>query len=77
MQSLSKQLQPLLSGAVSFDQLPEHVQEATKIFIYFRASAIVDSGDPEQIKREIESIPDTVRDLVRNECRRIYKRRFL
>lgn len=77
MQSLSKQLQPLLSGAVSFDQLPQHTQEAAKVFIHFRSSAIVDSGNPEQIKAEIEAMPEPVRELVRQECRRLYRARFL
>ena len=77
MQSLTNRIKPLLQGAVSFAQLPQHTQEAARIFIHFRASAIVDSGNPEKIKAEIEAMPEPVRELVRQECRRLYKERFL
>lgn len=77
MQSLTKQLQPWLNAGVSFSDLPEHVQQATGTYIFFRSSAIVDSGDPRKIKAAIEAMPEPVRDRVRAECRRLYRARFL
>ena len=77
MESLTKRLQPLLSGAVSLADLDQHTRQALDIYIHFRASAIIDSGDPEKIKAEIEAMPESVMELVRVECRRLYRRRFL
>lgn len=75
--SLKQRIQPALNGSVPLSSLNKHTKEALSIFVYFRASAIVDSGDPARIKAEIDSVPEVVRGMVRDECRRLYKARFL
>lgn len=74
--SLTKRLQPLLSGAVSLSDLGEHAQEAFRIYVHFRASTIIESMDPDQIRQELEKIPESVRDEVRLECLRQYRKRY-
>ena len=77
MESLTKRLRPLLTGAVALSELDVHARQALDVFVHFRASAIVDNGNPEQIKAEIEAMPESVRGLVREKARELYKRRSL
>lgn len=76
MESLTNRLRPLLSGAVALDDLDTHTRQALDIYAHFRASALIDLP-PEQIKAEIEKMPESVRELVRYKARRLYEKRFL
>lgn len=75
-QTLTKRLKPLLSGAVSMDQLDDHTRQSLDIYVHFKCSALIELP-PEQIKAEIERMPESVRDLVRYKARRLYEKRFL
>lgn len=74
MQTLTKRLQPLLSGAVSLSDLDPHARQALDIFIHFRGLEIAELKDPEKIKSALARIPEPVRELTRQSARRGYKR---
>lgn len=76
MQTLTEVLHPLLNGEVSLSDLDPHTRQALDLYAHFRASALTDLP-PEQIKAEIEKIPESVRELVRYKARRLYEKRFL
>ena len=75
MESLTKRLEPVLSGRLLLSDLDQHTKEAFRIFCHFRASTIIESMDPDQIRQELEKIPESVRDEVRRECLRQYQQR--
>lgn len=74
--SLKQRLQPLLSGAVSLSDLDQHTLEAFRIYTHFRASTIIESMSPDRIRKELEKMPGIVREEVRRECLRQYKKRL-
>lgn len=63
-----------MTGVVSLSDLDAHTRASLDIYIHFRASALIDLP-PEQIKAEIYSIPEAVRDLVRSKAREMWKAR--
>jgi len=71
MQSLSKRLQPLLSGAVTLSELDNHTRQALAIYVHFKASAMLDLTR-EQMKAEGEKLPECAKGLVRDEIRRLW-----
>jgi hypothetical protein len=73
--SLKQRLEPVLSGRLLLSDLDQHTLEAFRIYIHFRASTIVDSMNPDRIRAELEKIPESVREEVRRECLRQYRRR--
>lgn len=73
-QTLTKRLQPLLSGAVSLDDLSPHDRQALDIYLHFRGLEIAELKDPEKIKAALARIPEPVRELTRQSARRGYKR---
>jgi hypothetical protein len=74
MQSLSKRLQPLLTGAVSISDLDTHTRKALDIFAHFKAVSMVEGKTPDQIREELESLPESVRGVMREACRKEYVR---
>ena len=73
-QTLSRRLKPILSGAVSLEDLDPHTRQALDIFIHFRGIEIAELKDPEKIKSALARIPEPVRELTRQSARRGYKR---
>ena len=73
--SLKQRLEPVLSGRLLLSDLDQHTLEAFRIYTHFRASTIADSMNPDRIREEIEKIPENVREEVRRECLRQYRRR--
>lgn len=76
MQSLTKRIQPVLSGRLFVSDLDPHTRQALDLYAHFRASALIDLP-PEKIKAEIEKMPEGVRDLIRSKARRLYSAKFL
>lgn len=76
MQTLTNRLKPLLSGAVSLDELDDHTRQALAIYVHFRASALLDLPK-DQMKAEVEKLPECVKGLVRAECKRLLEHRRL
>ena len=74
--SLTERLKPLLSGAISLDDLDHHTRQALAIYVHFRASALLDLPK-DQMKAEGEKLPECVKGLVRDECKRLLKTRSL
>jgi len=74
--SLKQRLEPVLSGRLLLSDLDQHTLEAFRIYTHFRASTIVDSMNPDLIRKELEKIPESVREEVRRECLRQYKKRL-
>ena len=72
--SLSKRLQPVLSGRLTIDELDHHTRQALTIYCHFRAMEIVENQTVEQIKAELERLPEGVRELMTADCRKAYKR---
>jgi hypothetical protein len=73
--SLKQRLEPVLSGRLLLSDLDQNTLEAFRIYAHFRASVIVDSMNPDRIRAELEKIPESVREEVRQECLRQYRRR--
>ena len=74
--SLSERLRPLLTGAVTLSELDNHTRQALAIYIHFKASALIDLPK-DQMKAEGEKLPECVKGLVREECKRLLKHRAL
>lgn len=72
--SLTKRLQPLMSGAVSLSDLGPHTREALDLYCHFLGIEIAELKDPEKIKAALARIPEPVRELTRQSARRGYKR---
>lgn len=54
--------------------LDDHTREALDIYVFFRASSLCDLP-PDRIKAAIDAMPEAVRDMVREECKRLLKHR--
>lgn len=74
--SLGKRIKPLLTGAVSLSDLDDHTRQALDIYVLFRSSALLDLPK-DQMKAEGEKLPECVKELVRTECKRLLKLRYL
>lgn len=72
--TLKQRLQPLMSGAVSLSELDHHTRQALDIYCHFRAVEIVEGATVEQIKDELDKLPESVRGVMTKHCRRLYKR---
>lgn len=74
MQSAQQQIEAVLSGTASYYDLPDALKSAIRIHVYFRAYAILDLTPPERAKAGAE-LPEDIRNLVRDECKRLLKHR--
>ena len=72
--SLVERLRPFMRGAVSLSDLDHHTRQALAIYCHFRALEIVEGQTAEQIRAELERLPEGVRELMTAECRKAYKR---
>ena len=63
-----------MRGAVSLSDLDHHTRQALAIYCHFRALEIVEDRTVDQIKAELERLPESVRELMTAECRKAYKR---
>lgn len=72
--TIKQRLQPLISGAVSLSDLDPHTRQALDIYCHFRAAEIVEGKTVEQIKADLERLPESVRELMTEHCRKAYKR---
>jgi hypothetical protein len=65
-----------LAGTLAYSELSEAEKSAIRIHIYFRASAMLDLPR-DKMKQAGEQLPPDIRDLVREECKRLLKHRAL
>lgn len=69
-----ERLKDALLGSLPISELLPFERSALRIHIYFRASEILDMSQAGR-KRAGESLPDDIRDLVREECKRLLQYR--
>lgn len=69
-----QQIEAVLKGAASYNDLSPALKSAISIHVYFLASAILDLPPPERAKAGAE-LPEDIRALVREECKRLLKHR--
>lgn len=74
--SPSSNIKAVLSGAASLDTLDAAERSNIRLMIYHKACDALTFNDPGAIKREIERQPETIREAVRVEARRLYRMRF-
>lgn len=72
--TLTKRLAPLLRGEVDLSDLDNHTRQSLDIYAHFKAASMVEGNTPEQIKAELESLPESVRGVMRDACRKEYRR---
>lgn len=74
MAKAQEQLDACLRGDMAYAELSEALKSAIRIHVYFRASALLDL--PVDKRKEAgEQLPDDIRDLVREECKRLLQYR--
>ena len=71
----SEKIQAVLSGAASLDTLDPAERSNIRLAIYHRACEVLTFSNTDAIKREIERQPETIREAVHEEARRLYKHR--
>ncbi len=76
MAKAQEQLEACLRGELPYNQLSEALQSAITIHVYFRASALLDLPVDKR-KQAGEQLPEDIRNLVRDECKRLLKLRRL
>ena len=74
MAKAQEQLEACLSGRLPYNELSEALKSAIRIHVYFRASAMLDLPVAKR-KEAGEQLPEDIRDLVREECKRILRYR--
>lgn len=74
MAKAQEQLEACLRGDLPYSQLSKALQSSIRIHVYFKASAILDLPTPERSKAGAE-LPEDIRNLVRDECKRLLKHR--
>ena len=74
--SFHERITRVLQGAAPIDSLSPALQSAIRLPIYHQACRILNT--PRQHQRAaIDALPDTIREAVRTECRRLYNQRRL
>lgn len=74
MAKAQERLEACLDGRVRYDSLSDALKSAIRIHVYFRASALLDL--PVDRRKEAgEQLPEDIRNLVRDECKRLLKHR--
>lgn len=69
-----QKISDFIAGGLDYNELSPALKSAVRIHIYFRASALLDLSASER-KKAAEQLPEQVRDLVREECKRLLKYR--
>lgn len=70
MAKAQEQLEACLAGRLPYSELSEALRSAIRIHVYFRASALLDLPVAKR-KEAGGQLPDDIRDLVREECKRL------
>jgi len=74
MAKAQEQLEACLRGDMAYADLSDALKSAIRIHIYFRASALLDL--PAKKRKEAgKQLSEDIRDLVREECKRLLKHR--
>jgi len=76
MAKIQERLEACLAGKLPYSELGRFEQSAIRIHVYFRASALLDLPKDKR-KQAGEQLPPDIRDLVREECKRLLKHRDL
>lgn len=76
MGKAQEQISACLAGTLPYSELGRFEKSAIRIHIYFRASALLDLPKDKR-KKAGEQLPPDIRDLVRDECKRLLKHRAL
>ena len=74
MAKAQEQLEACLRGELPYADLSDALKSAIRIHVYFRASALLDLPK-EKRKQAGEQLPPDIRDLVREECKRLIRYR--
>lgn len=69
-------MRSVLDGTFSYADAPDHIKSALRIYVYFRAAALLDLP-PAKRKYEAAKYAPEIRDLVREECKRLLEYRRL
>lgn len=74
MVKAQERLEACLRGDLPYEGLSDALKSAIRIHVYFRASALLDL--PVDRRKEAgEQLPEDMRNLVRDECKRLLKHR--
>lgn len=69
-----ERLEACLRGDLPYNELSPALKSAIRIHIYFRASAMLDLP-PHARKEAASQLPEDIKALVRDECKRLSKYR--
>lgn len=71
----SQKIQAVLSGAAYPDTLDDAERSNIRLMIYHKACEVLEAGNREQRRAALEKVPETIREAVEYEARKLYKRR--
>ena len=74
MAKAQERLGSCLRGDLPYSHLSEALKSAIRIHVYFRASALLDLPVANR-KEAADQLPEDIRNLVRDECKRLLKHR--
>lgn len=74
MAKAQEQLEACLGGELPYADLSDALKSAIRIHVYFRASALLDLPIAQR-KAAGKQLPEDIRNLVRDECKRLLKHR--
>ena len=74
MAKTQERLEACLRGDLPYDDLSDALKSAIRIHVYFRASALLDLPVAKR-KEAGGQLPEDMRNLVRDECKRLLKHR--
>ena len=69
------QIHAVLSGTADYSILPEPLQSAIRLPIYYRACSVLAEPTKEARRAKLNSEPESVRGLIETEALRLYKLR--
>jgi len=76
MDKATTRIKQCLDGDLPYSELTKFEKSALSIHIYFRASAMLDLSREDMAKAG-QQLPPDIRDLVRDECKRLLEYRRL
>ena len=69
------QIQAVLSGTADYSILPQPLQSAIRLPIYYRACAVLAEPTKEARRAKLSAEPESVRGLIETEAFRLHKLR--
>ena len=75
MASAQKKIAEVLSGTADYSILPEPLQSAIRLPIYYRACAVLAEPTKEARRAKLNAEPKSVRGLIETEAFRLHKLR--